>query len=58
MSSFETGRTGMTCITYFHVKHAVEGIRENAVLKCISMACSPSLTHAIHNYPPITYNTA
>jgi len=27
MNSFETGRTYMTCITYIHVKHAVEGIR-------------------------------
>jgi len=58
MSSFETGRTGMSCITRFHVKHAVEGIRENAVLKCISVVCSPSSTHAIHSYPLITFDTA
>ena len=58
MSSFETGRTYMTCITYIHVKHSVEGIRENAVLKCIGVVCFSSLTHSIHNYPPITFDTA
>jgi predicted methyltransferase MtxX (methanogen marker protein 4) len=48
----------MTSITCFHVKHAVEGIPENAAFKCISVVCSPSLTHAVHNYRPVTFDTA
>jgi hypothetical protein len=58
MSTFETGRPGMTSITCFQVNHAVEGIRENAVLKCVSVVYSSSLTHAIDNYSPITFDTA
>jgi len=44
MSSFETGRTGMSCITCFRVKRAVEGIREDAGLKCIIVVCSPAFS--------------
>jgi len=48
----------MTSVTCFHVNHAEEGIRENAVSKCVSVVYSSSLTHAIDNYPPITFDTA